>query len=143
MSPRTDAIVRFDAIDCEDLPLAGGKGANLGELVEARFSVPSGFIVTTDAYRALIDAPAIREAIDDLEALDPAEAEELAATAASIRSLVRSWTFEEGIAASIADTLDTDSDTPYAVRSSATAEDLPTASFAGQHETSSVFRERT
>ena len=107
----------------------------MGELLGAGFSVPPGFVVTTDAYRSLTDTPKIREGIDDLDGLDPAEAEELAATAERVRSLVRDRAFEGGVAESITDALDTDSDTSHAVRSSATAEDLPSASFAGQHET--------
>ena len=88
-------------------------------------------------YRALTDDPEIRDAIDRLEGLDPADADELTTDAKKVRSLVREWEFDEVVGESITDALDTgaDSDASYAVRSSATAEDLPTASFAGQHET--------
>ena len=130
-------VRRFDSLGREHLTLAGGKGVNLGELVGAGFPIPSGFVVTTDVYRALTDDPEIRDAIDRLEGLDPADADELTTAAKEVRSLVREREFDEAIGESITDALDTgaDSDASYAVRSSATAEDFPTASFAGQHET--------
>jgi pyruvate,water dikinase len=126
----------FSEIRTDDIALAGGKGANLGELARAGFPVPPGFVVTTEAYRSLIDDPAIRAVIDDLEALDSGSAEELMAAAGRVRSLVREREFGEAVAASVTDAFgaDVDADTTHAVRSSATAEDLPTASFAGQHD---------
>jgi len=125
----------FDALGKNDLALAGGKGTNLGELVRAGFLVPSGFVLTAEAYRELIDDPEIRAAIDDLEALDSGDAEELTTAAETLRSLVREREFDEGVAESITEALELAADTTYAVRSSATAEDLPAASFAGQHDT--------
>ncbi|MEO7847423.1 MAG: PEP/pyruvate-binding domain-containing protein, partial [Arachnia sp.] len=93
-----------------DLAVAGGKAANLGELLHAGFDVPPGFVVTTQAYRAAV-GPA--RALDDVKLaglpVDVADA---------IRQAYRSM-----------------SDGPVAVRSSATAEDLPGAAFAGQQDT--------
>jgi pyruvate,water dikinase len=131
----TTYIRGFDALGKNDLALAGGKGTNLGELVRAGFLVPSGFVLTAEAYRELIDDPEIRAAIDDLEALDSGDAEELTTAAETLRSLVREREFDEGVAESITEALELAADTTYAVRSSATAEDLPAASFAGQHDT--------
>ncbi|AZQ16114.1 PEP/pyruvate-binding domain-containing protein [Halorubrum sp. PV6] len=125
---------RFGELGRDDLALAGGKGANLGELVGAGLPVPPGFVVTTEAYRSLIDTSELRDAIAELEALDETDTEAPTATAEQIRSLVREQEFSEEIERSIADVLTADSS--YAVRSSATAEDLPSASFAGQHDTS-------
>ncbi|RLM62973.1 pyruvate phosphate dikinase [Halorubrum sp. Atlit-8R] len=126
---------RFDELGRDDLALAGGKGANLGELVRAGLPVPTGFVVTTAAYRELTDSSAIREAIDELDRPNPSDRDKLAAAAEQLQSLVRERTFPESVTGSIVDALDGDDDARYAVRSSATAEDLPTASFAGQHET--------
>ena len=126
---------RFDELGRDDLALVGGKGANLGELVRAGLPVPPGFVVTTAAYRELIDSATIRDAIDELDRTNPSAPSELAAATERLRSLVRERTFPESVTASVTDALDGDDDTTYAVRSSATAEDLPTASFAGQHET--------
>ncbi|WP_209309586.1 PEP/pyruvate-binding domain-containing protein [Haloarcula amylovorans] len=122
--------------DAEDIDVAGGKGANLATLVQAGLPVPPGFVVTTAAYRALVDTPEIQDAISQLGALDSTETDALAAAAAELRSLVASREFDAPIEAAVADAMalfdDADS---FAVRSSATAEDLPSASFAGQHET--------
>jgi len=138
IEPTIGYTTRLDDLTADDLALAGGKGANLGELVGAGLPVPSGFVVTTDAYRALIDDPAIREAIEMMDSLDPVE-DALTGIAADLRDLIREREFDEAIEVSVLDALDTDTDatdgTTYSVRSSATAEDLPTASFAGQHET--------
>lgn len=126
---------RFDELGRDDLALAGGKGANLGELVRAGLPVPPGSVVTTAAYRELTDSSTIREAIDELDRTNPSDVSELTAATERLQSLVRDRTFPESVTDSVTDALDGDDDTTYAVRSSATAEDLPTASFAGQHET--------
>jgi pyruvate,water dikinase len=119
------------------LATAGGKGANLARLARAGIAVPPGFLLTTDAYRAFVDAnslqPAIADALaalieqPDPAALDAASARILAAfTAAALPDAIA----EELLAARHA--LEAPS---VAVRSSATAEDLPDLSFAGQQET--------
>lgn len=128
----------IETFNQDDFTLAGGKGANLGALVQAGLPVPLGVVVTTDAYRALIDDPNVQDAISKLDELDGIDAEALTATAAEIRSLVLEREFADAITDSITEVLDDrdgETSTTYSVRSSATAEDLPTASFAGQHET--------
>ncbi|RLM62623.1 PEP/pyruvate-binding domain-containing protein [Halorubrum sp. Atlit-26R] len=127
----------FEEIGRNDLALAGGKGANLGVLVHAGLPVPPGFVVTTAAYRAFTDDAEIQELIERLDSLDTADADALAATAVEIRSLIQQRSFDEAVERAVIDALDSDAETgkTYAVRSSATAEDLPTASFAGQHDT--------
>ncbi|MFC7070531.1 PEP/pyruvate-binding domain-containing protein [Halobaculum lipolyticum] len=137
---RTPAFVRrFDSLGSDDLAVAGGKGANLGVLVAAGLPVPPGFVVTTAAYRALTDDAEIRDAIERLDSCAPDDRDALTRTAAEVRDLVRARPVDEALEHAIVDALDgvaeTAAETTYAVRSSATAEDLPSASFAGQHDT--------
>jgi rifampicin phosphotransferase len=116
------------------LVLVGGKGANLGEMVGAGLPVPSGFCVTTAAYEQVAEEAGL-EAILDVQAGNPAQLAELAQAA---RACIQRATIPAHIASSIADAyrlLGDDEPIPVAVRSSATAEDLPFASFAGQQET--------
>lgn len=126
----------FHDPNAEDISAAGGKGANLAALANAGLPVPQGFVVTTAAYRNLIDSPSIQDAIDRLNTLDSVDTDELTAAAADVRSLVEHRTFSPSVETAVTDAVasfeNTDS---FAVRSSATAEDFPTASFAGQHET--------
>src|SRR5690349_9384637 len=111
-----------------DLPLAGGKGANLGALITAGMPVPPGFCITTDAYRAFVAAndlqPQILSVLRELRADNP-DALEAASTA--IRDLFEAGSIPDDIAAGVRSAyaaLD-QTDAPVAVRSSATAEDLP------------------
>ena len=127
------------------LEIVGGKGASLARLANAGLPVPGGFHVTTAAYRAFVEAndllPAILAALDRLNLTDPAALED---ASARIRQLLANATVPAGIATDIrsayaelsrAQHLTPDQQPPVAVRSSATAEDLPEASFAGQQET--------
>jgi len=134
-NPQPHYVRRFDSLGADDLGVAGGKGVNLGVLVDAGLPVPSGFVVTTAAYRTVTDDAEIREAIKQLDSHDSRDSGALATTATEIRSLIRDRPVGEPITRAIADALDGDASTTYAVRSSATAEDLATASFAGQHDT--------
>src|ERR687889_619885 len=129
----------FDEIRKDDIALAGGKGANLGELSHAGFPVPPGFVVTTTAYEAFVEANGIQDAIVGralvTRADDPAGFEEVAE---GIRALFSGGKVPEAMADEIRaayQELSEDGETPVAVRSSATAEDLPGMSFAGQQET--------
>ncbi|WP_224450531.1 PEP/pyruvate-binding domain-containing protein [Haloprofundus salilacus] len=135
--PSNNGIIRwFHDLDAEDSGVAGGKGANLAALAQAGLPVPQGFVVTTVAYEALVDSPQIRDAIDHLDALDSTETNTLTAVAADLRSLLESRKFDASIETAITDaTASFENTASFAVRSSATAEDLPSASFAGQHET--------
>jgi pyruvate,water dikinase len=126
---------RLDSLGRDDVDVAGGKGANLGVLDHAGLPVSPGFVVTTAAYRALTDDTEIRSAIERLESLNANNSNALATTAADIRLLIQDRTFGAPVERAVTEALDTDADTTYAVRSSASAEDRPTASFAGQYET--------
>ncbi|WP_233204293.1 PEP/pyruvate-binding domain-containing protein [Halegenticoccus soli] len=127
---------RLHELGTEDVGVAGGKGANLSALARAGLPVPQGFVVTTATYRDLVEPPRIREAIDRLDALDAADTDTLAAAAAELRSLIQSRELGASVETAVADAMASfESADSFAVRSSATAEDLPSASFAGQHET--------
>src|SRR5690348_9713540 len=113
------ALVRpIDQVSTADRDAVGGKGANLGELARARFPVPDGFILTTAAY--ILAARAAR--------LDPRE------PAAAARSLTAS-AVPDAVATATCEAYAALGGGRVAVRSSATAEDLPNASFAGQQDT--------
>ncbi len=135
----------FDEIGIEDVKLVGGKTASLGEMYRTLgpegVRVPNGFAVTAEAFRAVLDAAnahaALRAALDGL---DPGDVEDLARRGRRARAIV----YEAGLPAALqAEILAAHArlvdeygpDVTVAVRSSATAEDLPTASFAGQHDT--------
>src|SRR5918995_1235096 len=129
--------VRLDEIDKQDIALAGGKGANLGELSHAGLPVPPGFVVTTRAYDAFVEASDLKEEIVGLasQADDPAAFE---AAEERIRALFARGEVPDAVAAEIRtayDRLANENGQAVAVRSSATAEDLPGASFAGQQDT--------
>lgn len=123
------------------LELAGGKGANLSRLIRAGFPTPGGFIVTTAAYRTFIAAHHLAPIIAD--ELPPAGADlaALEAASATLRSRLEACPIPDEIASALMaayralDPLDGAEPPVIAVRSSATAEDLPTASFAGQQDT--------
>ncbi|WP_158057231.1 PEP/pyruvate-binding domain-containing protein [Halorussus halophilus] len=129
-------VVSFRDEDARDLALVGGKGANIARLFDAGLPVPGGFCVTTAAYRTLLDDD-LRRAIAELDDLDATDTETLSANASEIRAELRERKLPDAVSEAVEDALgalDAD-DQSFAVRSSATAEDLPDASFAGQHET--------
>ncbi len=130
-------VVGFDEAGATERALVGGKGANLARLAGGELPVPDGFCVTTAAYEALIDEPAIRETIAELAALDPTDREQIAEAGSVLRARIRARSVPEELRDAIEGALDATSDPgqAYAIRSSATAEDLPEASFAGQQET--------
>ncbi len=125
-------------LDQNDLPLAGGKGANLGALLQAGLPVPGGFVITTDAYRAFVAANALDAGIQHILGSarldDPAELE---SAAQKIRARFINGQTPAGLAAEIRRAYASlhQPPTPVAVRSSATVEDLPDLSFAGQQDT--------
>ena len=129
----------FAHLDKNDLPSAGGKGANLGELTSAGFPVPPGFVLTTDAYDAFVQEHGLQQQILDLASGvsvdDPRSGEEAsAALTALFLDAELPEAIREDLFAAYA-ILVGDGENGVAVRSSATAEDLPDASFAGQQET--------
>jgi len=131
--------IPFSQLNRADIARAGGKGANLGEMTAAGFPVPSGFVLTTAAYDAFVQANGLQVQIVELAQTvagdDPGSAH---AAAEKIRALFAQGAMGEELAAEITDAygqLTQTSGVAVAVRSSATAEDLPTASFAGQQDT--------
>jgi phosphoenolpyruvate synthase/pyruvate phosphate dikinase len=131
-------VLGFQEIDQTRVALAGGKGANLGELSRIEgVRVPDGFCVTTDAFgRMMAGAPAIDDRLDRLSRLQPDDREAIRALSAEVRESIERIAIPEDLAAAITGALARLGEgTACAVRSSATAEDLPTASFAGQQDT--------
>jgi pyruvate,water dikinase len=138
---RQSAPVRvFGDLSRADVPYAGGKGANLGELTAAGLPVPPGFVVGAPSYAAFCDDGGIRERIEArLSGLDVEDTGQLESAATDVREMVEAEPIPEWLETAIADAYrelaGDDSDAPVAVRSSATAEDTESASFAGMNET--------
>jgi len=131
-------ILPFTALDRGALPVAGGKAANLGELVRAGFPVPAGFCVTTAAYDLVAADAGLEPALAALAGTQPEDRARLAELAAEARSCLSDASVPDILVQAIAEAygeLGDDEPVPVAVRSSATAEDLPQASFAGQQDT--------
>lgn len=127
----------FSAISARDLPRVGGKGANLGEMTQAGFPVPEGFCVTTDAFRQFMHASGRAEEIyAALEAIAPQDVEAVRRVGQEVRGWLSEIALPTEVEAAIVEAWRTlGAADRYAVRSSATAEDLPDASFAGQQDT--------
>jgi phosphoenolpyruvate synthase/pyruvate phosphate dikinase len=131
-------VLGFQEIDRTRVMLVGGKGAHLGELARIEgIRVPPGFCVTTDAFRQIVlGSASINERIEELSRLTLNDADAIRTLSKELRAFVESTLIPDDIAAAITSALmPLGEDAAYAVRSSATAEDLPTASFAGQHDT--------
>ena len=140
----TSCIRWFRDIKLSDVPLVGGKTASLGELYgelrAAGVRVPNGFAITAEAYRALLDANGLREHLTMiLKDVTGEDVESLAVAGAELRRLVEEAPLPPGVAEDVLSAYrelgrEYGPEPAVAVRSSATAEDLPQASFAGQHE---------
>ncbi|MFD5813085.1 rifamycin-inactivating phosphotransferase [Streptomyces sp. NPDC127038] len=131
-------VMDLHEVDGTRIADVGGKGAHLGELSRIEGTrVPAGFCVTTQAFeRVLARTPSIGGALDELARVSADDREAIRALSARIRAGVEGTAVPADIAAAIAGALARlGEDSAYAVRSSATAEDLPTASFAGQQDT--------
>ncbi len=137
-------VVSLDKLGKDDVEHVGGKNASLGEMISnlagAGVSVPGGFATTAQAYRDFLELSGLNQQIHDaLDALDVDDVNALAKTGAKIRQWIMEAEFPEKLNAEIRTAFATLSagnpDVAVAVRSSATAEDLPDASFAGQQET--------
>ncbi|MGN6609685.1 MAG: phosphoenolpyruvate synthase [Jatrophihabitans sp.] len=127
----------FDQLSLADVAQVGGKGANLGELVGAGFPVPTGFVVTAEAYLAAIDAAAVREKLVALRAgLHSDDDAELGVTSAEAQALIRSVDLPAEAAAEITGAYRRlGAHARVAVRSSGTSEDSGASSFAGMNAT--------
>ncbi|MGH4024246.1 MAG: PEP/pyruvate-binding domain-containing protein [Pseudonocardiaceae bacterium] len=135
--PSLDGALVLDLarLDARLLPSVGGKAANLGELIGAGFAVPTGFCVTTSAYQQVAAGSRIEEALEGRTALD-APVGEVGGPAERARAAILAAPVPAAVAAAVVGAYRAlGDDVPVAVRSSATAEDLPSASFAGQQDT--------
>lgn len=135
-------VLWFEECDLSMLPIVGGKNSSLGELLKADIPVPPGFAITTHAYKKFLDEGGIKdEIIECLKDVDPEDIEAGERTSARIRKIIESTPISIELEDHIAEyyrQLSVNNSTPampVAVRSSATAEDLPGASFAGQQDT--------
>ncbi len=137
-----DFILNFSQLDKSSLPWVGGKNASLGEMIKAGIRVPPGFAVTTDGYSVSLENAKIKDRIYHLLSdLDPDNIDALNQAAAEIQQLIHNAAIPDDVQQAIANGYSQLCDqcrvetVPVAIRSSATAEDLPTASFAGQQDT--------
>lgn len=131
-------VIGFQEIDRSDILTVGGKGANLGELSKIEgINVPDGFCITTEAYQKIIENnQEIKALLNQLSVLKAENRVEIAEVGRKIRDVIQNITVPTDIAIEIEDYIRSfDENEAFAVRSSATAEDLPTASFAGQQDT--------
>jgi len=130
-------VLGLEEVDEMQVAVVGGKGAHLGALSRAGgIRVPAGFCVTTDAFRRIMAEASIDDRLDRLSRLDPDDREAIRTLSAQIRRTVEGIAIPVDLAAAITSALARLGEhAAYAVRSSATAEDLPTASFAGQQDT--------
>ena len=139
MSKKSAHILRFKDIRRYDIPLVGGKGANLGEMINAKIPVPDGFVVTAKAYYDFLKSTSIKKKIlTELQGIDYEDSKELQEATQKIRTAILAADMPKELAEEIKNAyhkLCGENDKFVAVRSSATAEDLPEASFAGQQET--------
>lgn len=145
MDKNTTFILWFDQLGIEDVPLVGGKNASLGEmyrnLTPKGVRIPNGFAVTAYAYRYLLEKAGVKQHIREILAdLDTTDMTNLAERGHKVREVIRHAEFPSELKNAIVEAyrnlcMQYGENTDVAVRSSATAEDLPDASFAGQQET--------
>jgi pyruvate, water dikinase len=133
----TKFCLPFRTINCQDVPLAGGKGANLGDMVQAGLPVPPGFVITAAAYRRRFESSGLESKVCDcLRVIDREDNQALMKVEHEIRALFQQQVMDPGLCTEILEHYHRmGEDVPVAVRSSATAEDLAGASFAGQQNT--------
>ncbi|MCF7513383.1 phosphoenolpyruvate synthase [Pseudoalteromonas sp. L23] len=140
-----DYVLWYQELGMQDVPRVGGKNASLGEMISnlanAGVQVPGGFATTADAFNEFLEQSGLNEKIHSiLDTLDVDDVNELAKVGAQIRQWVIDTPFQPELDKAIRDAYsqlhgDASQDVSFAVRSSATAEDMPDASFAGQQET--------
>lgn len=129
-------ILWFSEIGKEDIPLVGGKGANLGELTKAGIPVPNGFCVTAQAYYYFLEKSGLEKEIQKLLAgLNPEDNKKLNKVSVEIKKKIIAAKMPDDLALEVKEAYHKLGGLSVAVRSSATAEDLPEASFAGQQAT--------
>ena len=135
-------VKKFEELSKSDIGIAGGKGANLGELTQAGIPVPPGFVVTAQAYKYFMDEAGINDQVMSiLDAIDINDTKALQEAAEEIKRIIIESPIPEDLVLFIREYYNElcqrvgEDDTDVAIRSSATAEDLPEASFAGQQDT--------
>ena len=138
--PSNRLVVWLEDVRNSDIPIVGGKGASLGEMINAELPVPRGFVVTAQAFREFIEVTGIMDRLFKTLDVDVDDAKALDRAAADAKKLVMETPMPKNIERAIRDYYATlckrEGEEVYvAARSSATAEDLPEASFAGQQET--------
>ncbi|NIN35074.1 MAG: phosphoenolpyruvate synthase, partial [Gammaproteobacteria bacterium] len=136
MSKAQKTIMAFSEVTRNDVGIVGGKGANLGEMTNADIPVPQGFIVTASAYFDFLKQSGIAGQIAELlKPLDVHDSRQLQGTAVKIQKIIQDAPMPPETARAIEEAYVKMGRGLVAVRSSATAEDLPEASFAGQQAT--------
>ena len=135
-------VKKFEELSKSDIGIAGGKGANLGELTQAGIPVPPGFVVTAQAYEYFMDEAGINDQVMSiLDEIDINDTKALQAAAEEIKRIIVESPIPDDLVMFIKEYYNQlcqrvgEDDTDVAIRSSATAEDLPEASFAGQQDT--------
>ena len=135
-------VAKFEKISKDDIDIAGGKGANLGELTQAGIPVPPGFVITSETYEKFMNDTEINTTIMDiLDNVDVNDTKALQEAADEIKSIIVNTPMPMDIKTLIIEAYNQlsesvgEEEADVAVRSSATAEDLPDASFAGQQDT--------
>ena len=135
-------VKKFEDLNKSDIGIAGGKGANLGELTQAGIPVPPGFVVTAQAYEKFMDEAGINDQVMKiLDEIDINDTKELQEAAEEIKTIIKEAPIPDDMVMLILEAYNQlcqrvgEEDTDVAIRSSATAEDLPEASFAGQQDT--------
>ena len=131
-----EPILWFDALSRTSTPVAGGKGANLGEMTRAKLPVPPGFVITAPAFLAALESGGIRQRLAELFAtVNVDDPEALATKSQEMQDLLRGLALPKTLRASLEQAYaKLGADAPVAVRSSATSEDTASTSFAGMHE---------
>ncbi|MDB2282110.1 phosphoenolpyruvate synthase [Halorubrum ezzemoulense] len=139
------AVLLLEDVDADDVGTVGGKAASLGELIGAGLPVPPGFAVTAGTYRTFIEEAGIDDELFDAVDVDPEDSAALREAEATAERLILDTPFPEEVREEILEqyrAMGEDGEEAFvAVRSSATAEDLPDSSFAGQQETFLNVRE--
>ncbi|MFW5976611.1 MAG: phosphoenolpyruvate synthase [Bacillota bacterium] len=127
-------IIPFAEIEANNSSIVGGKGVNLGKLVQSEINVPEGFCITTDVFEDYTNKLNLWDRIDHLNSLKISDTEKIKNDSCRLRNVIQNLTIKEEFKRKIHCYIERiDINATYAIRSSATMEDSPTTSFAGQH----------
>ena len=137
MAKNERSVISLADLGKGDVARAGGKGANLGEMVRAGFPVPPGFVITASSFLAAMDQGGVRSALREaMEKVNPDDPAALGAVSKEMEALVRKAGLPSSLRSEIGDAMATlGKNALFAVRSSATSEDAGATSFAGMHDT--------